>query len=144
MKREDADVNLNRHERQQELERLKKVEMIELRDERMIEIKRQKEEINNQKKELSTNLAKRKKALLDKVNGILLSGDYRTKEDIYKRVFNDEELKILGYFDKDNDENIETKKNKTCANFHHNNQKDKDMFFLTQGGNIDVKPKKNK
>ena len=140
MKREDTAENLIRYERQQELERQKKVKKIEQRNEKMADMQREKERINIQKRTLGNNLAERKKLLLDKVSSILSSGHYKTKEDIYRKVFNDDELQTLGY-----------EMNKTVSSSKSKNQKKKesskklnkttnneDGFFLTQGNNINT------
>ena len=95
IKREDTCKNLIRHERQQELERQKKLNFIDKRNERWIELQKQKDEINFQKKILSQNVSKRKIELLKKVRNILTSGNFQSKDDIYKKVFNDEELDMF-------------------------------------------------
>ena len=61
MKREDTVENLSRYERQQELERQKKVEKLEKRSEKLADMQREKQKINNQKRTLGNNLAERKK-----------------------------------------------------------------------------------
>jgi len=139
MKREDTAENLSRYERQQELERKKKVEQIELRNEKMADMQKEKEKINNQKRTLGNNLAERKKLLLDKVSTILTSGHYKTKEDIYRKVFNEDELQTLGYnmnktisSSKSNKKKKETPKKE----IENDDNKNNDGFFLTQGNNI--------
>ena len=138
MKREDTIENLTRYERQQELERQKKIKKIELRDVKMADMQKEKEKINNQKRTLGNNLAERKKLLLDKVSSILSSGHYKSKEDIYKKVFNDDELQTLGY---DMNKTINStksnvdKKKESSKKVNDINRND-DGFFLTQGNNI--------
>ena len=82
MKREDTAENLSRYERQQELERQKKVEKIEKRNEKMADMQREKQKINNQKRTLGNNLAERKKLLLDKVSVILTKGNYASTQSL--------------------------------------------------------------
>ena len=92
MKREDTAENLSRYERQQELERQKKVQQIEKRNEKVADMQKEKQKINDQKRTMGNNLAERKKLLMDKVSAILTTGHYSTKEDIYRKVFNEDEL----------------------------------------------------
>ena len=65
------------------------------RNERLINIQKQKEEINYKKRQLSQNVSKRKSELLKKAKIILTSGNFKSKDDIYQKVFNDEELGFL-------------------------------------------------
>jgi hypothetical protein len=110
----------------------------------MADMQRKKEKINNQKRTLGNNLAERKKLLLDKVSSILSTGHYKTKEDIYKKVFNDDELQTLGYnpnktintVNSNNERKKESSKNV-------DNDKDNDGFFLTQGNNVINENKEN-
>ena len=118
IKREDTFTNLIRNERQKELIRQLKLESIDKRKDRLNEIQKQKEEINNKKRELSHNIDKRKSELFKKVKSILTNGNFKSKDDIYKQVFNDEELGFLGKTG-----NQKNKINKTMDN---------DTFFLTQ------------
>ena len=126
IKREDTTENLNRYERKQELERQKKVQQLEERNERLEDMQREKERINKEKIIMGANLAERKKLLLDKVSNILSSGNYKNKEDIYKKVFNNDELQTLGY----NENNTNTKNNEKKK--ATNNNKTDDGFFVTQ------------
>ena len=135
MKREDTAENLTRYERQRELERLKKVMKIEKRNKRLDNIQLEKEKISEQKRTLGNSLAQRKKLLLDKVTNILTTGKYKTKEDIYKKVFNEEELNTLGYSKKNSTEKNSTKK-RLSTKEGTNNIKNENGFFLTQGNNI--------
>ena len=138
IKREDTAENLCRYERQQELERQKKVQKIELRNEKMADMQKEKEKINNQKRTMGNNLAERKKLLLDKVSNILSSGHYKTKEDIYRKVFNDDELQTLGYEPNKNADNNESQNKKKNESTKQENKttNNEDGFFLTQGNNI--------
>ena len=84
-------------------------------------------------------MAERKKLLLDKVTTILSTGNYKTKEDIYKKVFNDEELQTLGYnpnktinSTKSNNE----KKKQSSKHIAIDSNKNDEGFFLTQGNNV--------
>ena len=124
IKREDTTENLNRYERKQELERQKKLQQLEERNERLEDMQREKERINKEKLIIEANLAERKKLLLDKVSNILSSGNYKNKEDIYKKVFNSDELQTLGYNETNTNNN---EKKKTT-----NNNKTDDGFFVTQ------------
>ena len=141
MKREDTADNLSRYERQQELERQKKVKQIEKRNEKMEDMQKEKQKINNQKRTLGNNLAERKKFLMDKVSTILTTGQYKTKEDIYRKVFNEDELQTLGY-----NMNKTITSNKSIKNNQEkkvDDNKNEDGFFLTQGNNINVGNKDN-
>ena len=60
-------------------------------------MQKEKEKITTQKRIMGNNLANRKKLLMDKVSNILTTGHFKTKEDIYRKVFNDDELQTLGY-----------------------------------------------
>ena len=148
IKREDTSNNLTRYERQQELERQRKINSLEQRDQRLREVQRQKEQINNKKRELSQNVIKRKTELLKKVGRILAEGNYKSKDDIYFQVFNNEELGLLGKT-RDNfaeyNNNIKSKsKSKIKFNKKMNKTEDKDTFFLTQGGKKNDKEKQKK
>ena len=118
IKREDTSTNLIRCERQNELIRQLKLVSIDKRKEILNEIQKKKEEINNKKIEFSQNIVKRKSELLKKVKIILTNGNFKSKDDIYKQVFNEEELGFIG---KPGNKNM--KANKTS---------DYDTFFLTQ------------
>ena len=139
MKREDTAENLTRYERQQELERQKKIKKIESRNEKMLDMQREKEKINNQKITLGNNLTERKRLLMNKVSNILTTGHFKTKEDIYRKVFNDEELQILGY-DKNKtinrNKSTNYKKKESTKQIIDSNKNDDDGFFLTQGNGI--------
>ena len=124
-KREDTAETLSRYERLQELGRLKKVQQIEERNERLDDMQKEKERINNEKRIMGANLAERKKLLMDKVSTILTSGNYKTKEDIYKKVFNDDELQTLGYGGSKTINSNSRKKSTVNEN--------DEGFFLTQG-----------
>ena len=60
-------------------------------------MQKEKEKISIQKRIMGNNLAERKKLLMDKVSNILTTGHFKTKEDIYRKVFNEDELQTLGY-----------------------------------------------
>ena len=143
MKREDTAENLSRYERQQELERQKKVKKIEQRNEKMADMQREKEKINNQKRTLGNNLAERKKLLMEKVSTILSTGRFKTKEDIYRKVFNDDELQTLGYNTINTTSNFSKKKESSKHVIDSNNNKNEDGFFLTQGNNVNNENKEN-
>ena len=141
IKRDDTAENLSRYERQQELERKRKVEKIEQRSKRLDDMQKEKEKINLQKRIMGNNLIERKKLLLDKVSSILTAGNFKSKEDIYRKVFNEDELQTLGYsMNKTISSNNSRMKrnskiNKTEANDEEKNNKVEDGFFLTQGNN---------
>jgi len=130
-KREDTNDILSRYERLQELTRMRKVQQIEERNEKLEEMQREKERINTEKRILGNNLAERKKLLLSKVTNILTTGNFKTKEDIYRKVFNDEELEALGYATNKTISHKSSKKLRTVKNLKSN--KTDDGFFVTQG-----------
>ena len=125
MKREDTLNNLERFEKMKEIKRLNQVKKIEKRTEQLESFHNKRERIKSTKKQLGTNLTLRKKALKSKVSSILLTGKYKSKEDIYKQVFNEDELNLLT---QNND-----KKNFSTT---MNNIENDDGFFLTQQNNI--------
>ena len=129
MKREDTLDNLHRFEKLKEIKRLNQLEKMKQKSERFESFHNEKERIKSTKKQLGTNLTLRKKTLKDKVSSILNTGKYSSKEDIYKKVFNEEELNTIG---KNNvKENNENKKANTM-----NNTKNDEGFFLTQPNNV--------
>ena len=95
MKREDNVSNLERFERQQEFERQKKINKLLKKEKRLLDLQKQKTEINVKKKELSQSLSNRKKELIGKANTILMSGEYSNVDEIFKKVFNEEELNTI-------------------------------------------------
>ena len=95
MKREDTLNNLERFERQQEYERQRKIDKLLKKDKKLSDLQKQKTEINLKKKELSKNLNNRKKILIGKANTILQSGEYNNVDEIFKKVFNEDELKEI-------------------------------------------------
>ena len=134
-KREDTNDILSRYERLQELSRMRKVQQIEERNEKLEEMQRENERINTEKRILGNNLAERKKLLLSKVANILTTGNYKTKEDIYRKVFNDDELQALGYSMSktiSSHKSSNSKKLKSIKKALKTNKTD-DGFFLTQG-----------
>ena len=123
MKREDTFENLQRFENLRELKRKNQVKKIEKRAEKFEYFHNQKERIKSTKKQLGTDLTLRKRLLKDKVSSILFSGKYTSKEDIYKKVFNEDELQTLG----------QNEKKKAIS---MNNTKNEEGFFVTQPNNI--------
>ena len=73
------------------------------------------------KKKLNEDLQARKIALRNKVTNILESGKYKDKNDIYQKVFSEEELNQIK---KSNEDEVESYK-------EEEEKKDSD-FFLTQ------------
>ena len=123
MKREDTINNLERFEMQQEYERQRKINKLLKRDKKLSNLRNQKNEISNKKKELSKQLSNRKKELIGKANIILSSGEYNNVDEIFKKVFNEEELNIIY-----NKNNSEEKRDISVKN----NEDKKDGFFTTQ------------
>ena len=126
MKREDTVNNLERFERQKEFEREQKIDKLKKRDKRLSEIKKQKTEINIRKKQLNKSLSNRKKELVGKANNILTSGEYNNVDEIFKRVFNEEELNAIY------SRNEENKNENDEYNFDEKEKDDKGQFFTTQ------------
>ena len=124
MKREDTISNLERFERQQEFERQRKINRLIKREKKLSDLQRQKTEISTKKKELSKNLSNRKKVLIVKDNNILQSGDYNNVDEIFKKVFNEDELNAI-YSKNEENKNEE-------YNFDDQNKDDKRQFFTTQ------------
>ena len=113
-------------ERQKEFEREQKIDKLKKKDKRLSEIKRQKTEINIKKKELNKSLSNRKKELVGKANNILSSGEYNNVDEIFKKVFNEDELNAV-YSKNEENKNEE-------YNFDDQNKDDKGQFFTTQQG----------
>ena len=128
MKREDTVNNLERFERQKEFEREQKIDKLKQKDKRLSEIKKQKTEINIRKKQLNKSLSNRKKELVGKANNILTSGEYNNIDEIYKRVFNNDELNVI--YNKADDKKDENENDE--YNFDQENKNDKGKFFTTQ------------
>ena len=131
MKEEDISESLGRFEKQQEYKKKKKIEEMEKRDLRITKMKKERIKINEKKRKLNDDLQARKIVLRNKVNNILESGNYKTKNDIYQKVFSEEELNEIKKMSND-DENENQKEEK----------KDED-FFLTQDKNDNKSKKKN-
>ena len=111
MRQEDNEANIARYNAQLEYKKQLKLEQIEQRQRRVAEMQRQKIEINELKRQQQEELRSRKAKMLIEVNQLLKSGEYKTREDIYKRVFNDDELK-----------QINTAPNESTANTHEEQQ----------------------
>ena len=142
MSREDAADNLLRHERKKELERKKKLELIEERNEKLEKKRQLKKQVNLKQRQLSNNLDKRKNELLNQLNYILSTGKYQTREEIYAQVFDEDELKALGQ----TSSNVKTEKNEKKyerADLISGSDNGEDDFFLTQGGVNDIKSEEN-
>ena len=131
MKEEDISESLGRFEKQKEYKKKKKIEEMEKRDLRLAKMKEERIKINEKKRKLNEDLQARKIILRNKVNNILESGNYKTKNDIYQKVFSEEELNEIKKMSND-DENENQKEEK----------KDED-FFLTQDKNDNKSKKKN-
>ena len=125
IKREDTLDNLRRFEKLREIKRLNQIKKIKQRTEKFENFHNEKERIKSTKKQLGTDLTLRKKSLRDKVSSILNSGKYKSKEDIYKKVFNEEELNAIG-------QNINENKKATTMN----NTRNDEEFFLTQPNKV--------
>jgi hypothetical protein len=123
MKREDTMNNLERFERQQEFERQRKINRLLKKDKKLSDLQKQKTEINIKKKELSKNLSNRKKELIGKANTILSSGEYNNVDEIFKKVFNEDELNTI--YNKNNNEEKKGDNEK-------NEEQKEGAFFTTQ------------
>ena len=121
MKEEDINESLERFEKQQQYQKQKKIEEMEKRDKRLAKMKEDKIKINEKKKQLNEDLQARKIALRNKVTNILESGRYKNKNDIYQKVFSEEELNEIK---KSNEDEVQSYK-------EEEEKKDSD-FFLTQ------------
>ena len=128
MKREDTLENLVRNENRREIKRLNQIQKINVKTEKFANFHNEKERIKSAKKKLGKDLTLRKKTLKDKVSSILNSGKYTSKEDIYKKVFNEDELNTIN---NNNENNNDKKKANTMNNTKHD-----DEFFITQPNNI--------
>ena len=124
MKEEDISESLGRFEKQKEYQKQKKIEEMEKRDLRLAKMKEEKIKINEKKRKLNEELQARKIILRNKVNNILENGNYKSKNDIYEKVFSEEELNEI----------------KKMSNDDKNEEKKDEDFFLTQ----DKKDNKNK
>ena len=131
MKREDTLDNLERFEKMREVKRLNQIKKIKQRNEQIENFHNEKERIKSTKKKLGTDLTLRKKSLKSKVSDILMNGKYKSKEDIYKQVFNEDELNTL-----EQNNVINTNINKNGATM--NNTRNEEGFFVTQPNNINT------
>ena len=132
MKQEDIVNNLERFERQKEFEREQKIDQLKQKDKRLSEIRRQKTEINLKKRQLNKSLSNRKKELVGKANNILSSGEYKNVDEIFKKVFNEDELNVIySKTEEKKDEKNENNENNEY-NFDEENKDDKGQFFTTQ------------
>ena len=127
MKEEDISESLGRFEKQKEYQKQKKIEEMEKRDLRLAKMKEEKIKINEKKRKLNEELQARKIILRNKVNNILENGNYKSKNDIYEKVFSEEELNEI----------------KKMSNDDKNEEKKDEDFFLTQDKNDNKSKKKN-
>ena len=107
----------------------------------MADMQREKQKIYNKKRALGNDLAERKKLLLDKVSTILYTGNFTSKEDIYRKVFNEDELQTLGYSTNmsktiNSNKSHYSKKKESSKHIVIDSNQNEDNFFLTQGNNI--------
>ena len=118
MKEEDISESLGRFEKQQQYQKQKKIEEMEKRDQRLAKMKEEKIKISEKKKKLNEDLQARKIALRNKVTNILESGKYKDKNDIYQKVFSEEELNEI--------------KKSDVEEYQEKEEKKDEDFFLTQ------------
>ncbi len=85
---------------------------MEKRDLRLAKMKEERIKINEKKRKLNDELQARKIVLRNKVNNILESGNYKTKNDIYQKVFSEEELNEIKKMLNDDEMKIKKKKKK--------------------------------
>ena len=85
---------------------------MEKRDLRLAKMKEERIKINEKKRKLNDDLQARKIVLRNKVNNILESGNYKTKNDIYQKVFSEEELNEIKKMSNDDEMKIKKKKKK--------------------------------
>ena len=95
IRQEDSNENVSRYEKQMEYAKQKKLEQIKERERRLAEMQRQKLEIAEEKRRLQEQLKERKEKMLKKVNEIIQSGNYKSKEEIYQKIFTEDELSEL-------------------------------------------------
>ena len=93
--REDNSYNVERYNKQLEYRKMLKLEEIEERQRRIAEIQRQKLEMAEAKRQQQEELKLRKTRMLSEVNILLRSGGYKSKEEIYQKVFSEEELREI-------------------------------------------------
>jgi hypothetical protein len=144
MKEEDVSDSLEMFELQMEFQKKKKIKEMKERDKRLEQLQNDKIRINLMKKKLNEDLENRKLILKKKVDNILSNRTFYKKEDIYKKVFNEDELsEIQKNSPQDNEteysyqvskrkENENKKINNINEQNKENNNEDDD-FFLTQG-----------
>ena len=92
MKDEDVSDSLEMFELQMEFQKKKKIKEMKEREKKLEELQNDKIRINLLKKKLNDELQNRKIILKKKVDHILSNGTFYKKEDIYKKVFNKDEL----------------------------------------------------
>ena len=118
MKNEDIEDSLQMFDKQKQFEKQQKINEMEERDKRLEKMQKDKIKINLMKKKLNDDLQTRKIFLKNKVNNILTSGNYNNKDDIYKKVFSEDELSQmqLNIVDNGNDESKEIKEDDNKTN----------------------------
>ena len=128
MKREDTLENLRRNQNLKEFIKLNKLKKIENRKLKLENIQNEKEKIKNTKRFFGENLAMRRKLLKDKVTNILTSGKFNSKEEIYKKIFNNDELQTLGQAITEGNED-----KKISQTMNQIKNDDKDKVLVTEG-----------
>ena len=151
MKQEDISDSLQMFENQLEFKKQQKLNEMDERDKRLEKMHQDKIKINIKKRKLNDDLQARKIVLRNKVNNILASGNYNDKDDIYKKVFSEEELKQIQKNlppeekekeEKNNEEkkedenkNNKVKMKKINTEDAQKNKEDQELF-VTQANNI--------
>ena len=149
MKDEDVSDSLEMFELQMEFQKKKKIKEMKERDKRLEQLQNDKIRINLMKKKLNEDLENRKNILKKKVEHILSNRTFYKREDIYKKVFNEDELseiqknspqdneteysyqKSINDSKRKENDNKQIKKNINEEN--NENTTDDNEFFLTQG-----------
>ena len=92
MKKEDIEDNLRMKERAKEFERIKKLAEIEERNKRVENIKQQKIKLYEERRKMNRSLEKDKEKLLLKFNEIMSQRGGKSKEDVMKKLFDEDIL----------------------------------------------------
>ena len=90
MRKEDIEDNLRMKERAKEFDRLKKLAEIEERNKRVEKIKMQKILLYEERRRMNENLEKDKEKLLNRFNELMSQRGGRSKEEIMKKLFNED------------------------------------------------------
>ena len=89
MMREDRKIRVVQNDKIQNFERLQKMEQINARMEKIEEMKREKNLLDEERRKMENEMNNKKEAMMGRLRKIIKSDEYFTKEEIIDYVFND-------------------------------------------------------